>query len=261
MHRDVFGTAHYPSQDPSAWSLAPLAPSVGMTRETYAARPRNARPRSLHRATQRPLLRAAPHPVTLSGAASGNASRAVDRVLRASAPATNSFAVFGTAHYLSQDPSTWSLAPLAPSVGMTRTIFIFRDPSVRAALPRLLRMTERRRAPLFRPAYRRTPSPKGEGKNRRPHPLQNVRSCALARGIGTNPLSLQTLKKGKITLFPFFPCEYTDEGEVSRRSITGVPLKIIRVPENRSAARFLGKRSGRRNGQGGKRSASPAMAP
>ena len=153
------------------------------------------------------------------------------------------------------------LGALAQKRGFACARIIFRDPSVRAALPRLLRMTERRRAPLFRPAYRRTPSPKGEGKNRRPHPLQNVRSCALARGIGTNPLSLQTLKKGKITLFPFFPCEYTDEGEVSRRSITGVPLKIIRVPENRSAARFLGKRSGRRNGQGGKRSASPAMAP
>ena len=38
-------------------------------------------------------------------------------------------------------------------------------------------------------------------------------------------------------------------------------LKINRAPENRSAARFLGKRSGRRSGQGGKRSAPPAMAP
>ena len=34
-----------------------------------------------------------------------------------------------------------------------------------------------------------------------------------------------------------------------------------RAPENRSGARFLGKRSGRRSGQGGKRSAPPAMAP
>ena len=38
-------------------------------------------------------------------------------------------------------------------------------------------------------------------------------------------------------------------------------LKIYRAPENRSEARFLGKRSGRRSGQGGKRSAPPAMAP
>ena len=36
---------------------------------------------------------------------------------------------------------------------------------------------------------------------------------------------------------------------------------FYRAPENRSAARFLGKRSGRRNGQGGKRSEPPAMAP
>ena len=41
----------------------------------------------------------------------------------------------------------------------------------------------------------------------------------------------------------------------------GCALKINRAPENRSAARFLGKRSGRRSGQGGKRSAPPAMAP
>ena len=34
-----------------------------------------------------------------------------------------------------------------------------------------------------------------------------------------------------------------------------------RAPENRSGARFLGKRSGRRCGQGGKHSAPPAMAP
>ena len=33
-------------------------------------------------------------------------------------------------------------------------------------------------------------------------------------------------------------------------------LKIYRAPENRSEARFLGKRSGRRSGQGGKRSAA-----
>ena len=50
--------------------------------------------------------RSAFSPVTLSGAASGNASRAVERVLRASAPATNSFAVFGTALRSIQDPST-----------------------------------------------------------------------------------------------------------------------------------------------------------
>ena len=35
----------------------------------------------------------------------------------------------------------------------------------------------------------------------------------------------------------------------------------IRAPENRSAARFLGKRSGRRSGQDGKHSAPSAMAP
>ena len=38
-------------------------------------------------------------------------------------------------------------------------------------------------------------------------------------------------------------------------------LKINRAPENRSAARFLGKRSGRRSGQDGKHSAPSAMAP
>ena len=35
----------------------------------------------------------------------------------------------------------------------------------------------------------------------------------------------------------------------------------IRAPENRSAARFLGKRSGRRSERGGKQSAPSAMAP
>ena len=99
------------------------------------------------------------------------------------------------------------LGGLAPfSVEMTEMSFIFRDPSVRAALPRLLRMTERRRAPLFRPAYRRTPSPKGEGKNRRPRPLQNVRARTLARGIEINSLSLQTnTQKRKNHTFSFFP--------------------------------------------------------
>ena len=51
------------------------------------------------------VLKASPY-VTLSGAASGNASREVEWVLRVSAPATNSFAVFGTALRSIQDPST-----------------------------------------------------------------------------------------------------------------------------------------------------------
>ena len=44
-------------------------------------------------------------------------------------------------------------------------------------------------------------------------------------------LSQTLLKKGKITLFPFFHCEYTDGGEVSRRSMTGVPLNAARRGE------------------------------
>ena len=39
------------------------------------------------------------------------------------------------------------------------------------------------------------------------------------------------LKKGKITLFPFFPYKHTDEGEAARRSITGVPLNAARRGE------------------------------
>ena len=46
---------------------------------------------------------------------------------------------------------------------------------------------------------------------------------------GRRGILFQTIfKKGKITLFPFFPYKHTDEGEVSRRFITGVPLNAAR---------------------------------
>ena len=158
-------------------------------------------------------------------------------------------------------------------------------------------------SPLFRPAYRRTPSPKGEGKNRRlrpsakcPHraprragwrrtPYRSINTrkrqnrafafFTLQRGAAGGKIkprhfyskkysrhfySKKYSKKGKITLFPFFPYEHTDGGECGAHKKWRA-LKTNRAPENRSKARFLGKRSGRCGGQGGKQSAPPAMAP
>ena len=57
-------------------------------------------------------------------------------ILRGALRQTNSFAVFGTAHRSIQDPSARSLAALAPSIGMTRAVFVFRDPSTRAGCAR-----------------------------------------------------------------------------------------------------------------------------
>ena len=50
-------------------------------------------------------------------------SRGVERVLHASVPVTNFFAVFGTAHRSLQDPSARSLISFAPSIGMTWGFF------------------------------------------------------------------------------------------------------------------------------------------
>ena len=114
-------------------------------------------------------------------------SRAVERVLRASAPATNSFAVFGTAYYPSQDPSTWSLAPLAPSVGMTEEEYAARYAHAKSAPAHYIAPTQ-----CLPPALYIAP--------------HNARTRALARGIETNSLSLQTnTQKRKNHTFSFFP--------------------------------------------------------
>ena len=87
-------------------------------------------------------------------------------------------------------------------------------------------------SPLFRPAYRRTPSPKGEGKNRRLRPSAKCPPRAPRRaGWRRTPYrSKQLRKRGKITLFPFFPYEHTDGGECGAH-------KKRTCPENKQGSR------------------------
>ena len=70
-------------------------------------------------------------------------------------------------------------------------------------------------APL--PSAAPPPSPKGEGK--------------------TFVIPNKYSKKGKITLFPFFPYEHTDEGECAARLIKGVPCNARRRGEKPPPAR------------------------
>ena len=119
-------------------------------------------------------------------------SRGVERVLRASVPVTNSFAVFGTAHRSVQDPSTdarddkdgfcfqrsfdslCSLRMTGRSVAGQRhfageaLVLLLPSPFLRGKGDRLRWMrvvVSLSPAPLFRHCV--TPSPQGEGKGRK----------------------------------------------------------------------------------------------
>ena len=93
-------------------------------------------------------------------------------------------------------------------------------------------------------------------------PLSKCRGFTFPAGALSRKLGALAQKRGFacariILMYPKFYILHSTfyiQKEILRRA-------FYRAPENRSAARFLGKRSGRRNGQGGKQSAPPAMAP
>ena len=92
-------------------------------------------------------------------------------------------------------------------------------------MPHELGMTGRERTPLFRPAYRRTPSPKGEGKNRRLRPSAKCphRAPRRAEWRRTPYRSKLLRKRGKITFLPRSPYEHTDGGECAAHLLKACP--------------------------------------
>ena len=82
------------------------------------------------------------------------------------------------------------------------------------------------------------PSPQGEGKGRRNAPRQFAVCKQSPARRGRRGILFQIiLKKGKITLFPFFPCEHTDGGECAARFSNVSPY--MRGAEGRNRRRAV----------------------